>query len=98
LASALGHWARILRADDPEAYVDPESTEHVHDLPIYQLGFADDRDVGLRIGLDAITHERIRQTQLQATHDTASPAAARHEYAAARLVDVAKVIGARFRQ
>jgi hypothetical protein len=35
---------------------------------------------------------------MQATHDAASPAAARHEYAAARLVDVSKVIGARFRQ
>jgi hypothetical protein len=67
-------------------------------LPLYQLGFHDGQDVGLRIALDAITQERIRQTHMQATHDPASPAAARHEYAAARLVDVSKVIGAHFRQ
>jgi hypothetical protein len=67
-------------------------------LPIYQLGFHDGQDVGLRIALDAITGERIRQTQIQGTHDAASPAAARHHYCAGRLVDVSKVIGARFRQ
>jgi hypothetical protein len=47
--------------------------------------------------LDAITQERIRQTHIQATHDAASPAAARHEYTEARLVAVSKVIGAHFR-
>jgi hypothetical protein len=37
----------------------PESTEHIRELPIYQLGFADGRDVGFRIALDAITQERV---------------------------------------
>jgi hypothetical protein len=74
--------------------LDPE----IAALPLYQLGFHDGQDVGLRIALDAITQERIRQTHIQSTHDAASPAAARHEYAAARLVDVSRVIGARFRQ
>jgi hypothetical protein len=72
-------------------------TPEIAALPLYVEGFNAGQDVGLRIALDAITHERIRQTQIQATHDAASPAAARHEYAAARLVDVSKVIGARFR-
>ncbi len=73
-------------------------THNIAALPLYQDGFAVGRDTGLRIALDAITQERIRQTHMQATHDAASPAAARHEYAAARLVDVSKVIGARFRE
>jgi hypothetical protein len=76
----------------------PNLNPDIAALPLYQLGFHDGQDTGLRIALDAITQERIRQTHMQATHDTASPAAARHEYAAARLVDVSKVIGARFRQ
>jgi hypothetical protein len=76
----------------------PDTTANIRNLPIYVEGIHDGQDVGLRIALDAITQERIRQTHMQATHDAASPAAARHEYAAARLVDVSKVIGARFRQ
>jgi hypothetical protein len=67
-------------------------------LPIYVEGFNAGQDVGLRMALDAITQERIRQTHIQATHDAASPAAARHEYAEARLVAVSRVIGAHFRQ
>jgi hypothetical protein len=70
----------------------------VRRLPIYLAGFHDGQDTGLRIALDAITQERIRQTHMQATHDASSPAAARHEYAAPRLVDVSKVVAARFRQ
>jgi hypothetical protein len=76
----------------------PDTTHNIRALPIYVEGFQDGQDVGLRIALDQLTQERIRQTHMQATHDAASPAAARHEYAAARLVDVSKVIGARFRQ
>jgi hypothetical protein len=76
----------------------PDTTHNIRALPIYVEGFHDGQDVGLRIALDQLTQERIRQTHMQATHDAASPAAARHEYAAARLVDVSKVIGARFRQ
>jgi hypothetical protein len=73
-------------------------THNIASLPICRDGFTVGRDTGLRLALDAITQERIRQTHIQAAHDAASPAAARHEYAAARLVDVSKVIGARFRQ
>ena len=73
-------------------------TPEIAALPLYVEGFNAGQDVGLRIALDAITQERIRQTHMQATHDAASPAAARHEYAAARLVDVSKVISARFRE
>jgi hypothetical protein len=76
----------------------PDTTHNIRQLPIYQLGPHDGIHIGLRVALDAITQERIRQTNMQATHDAASPAVARHEYAAARLVDVSKVIGARFRQ
>jgi hypothetical protein len=73
-------------------------TPEIAALPLYQLGFHDGQDTGLRIALDAITQERIRQTHMQATHDTASPAAARHEYAAGRLLDVSRIIAGRFRQ
>jgi hypothetical protein len=75
----------------------PNLNPDIAALPLYQLGFHDGQD-GLRVALDAITQERIRQTHIQATYDAASPAAARHEYAAAHLVDVSKVIGAGFRQ
>jgi hypothetical protein len=76
----------------------PESTEHIRELPIYQLGFYDGRDVGLRLALDALVHERIRQTLLQDTYPGNPAEVFRHAYCAGRLVDVAKVIGARFRQ
>jgi hypothetical protein len=76
----------------------PNLNPDIAALPLYQLGFHDGQDTGLRIALDAVTQERIRQTHMQATHDAASPAAARHEYAAARLVYVSKVVAARFRQ
>ncbi len=69
-----------------------------HDLPAYQLGFADGRDVGLREALDAITAERTRQTLLQNTYPGNPAEAFRHHYCAGRLVDVSKVIAARFRQ
>jgi hypothetical protein len=78
--------------------MDPNLNPEIRDLPLYQLGLADGRDIGFQISLDAITQERVRQTTLQATHPANSPAAFRHEYAAARLVDVAKVIGDRFRE
>ncbi len=52
-------------------------------LPLYQLGFHDGQDVGLRIALDAITRERIRREQLKDAHpDSTSPAASRHDFAA----------------
>lgn len=68
----------------------------IRDLPIYQAGFSDGRDVGLREALDAITQERIRQTLLQDTYPGNEAEAFRHAYCAGRLVDVAKVLGARF--
>jgi hypothetical protein len=73
-------------------------TPEIRDLPIYQAGFADGRDVGFRIALDALTAERIRQTTLQDTYPGNEAEAFRHAYCAGRLVDVAKVIGDRFRQ
>jgi hypothetical protein len=65
-------------------------------LPLYQLDFHDGQDVGLRLALDELTQERIRQTLLQDTYPGNPAEAFRHAYAAARLVDVSKVIGARF--
>ena len=73
-------------------------TPEIRDLPIYQLGFSDGRDVGLRLALDALTQERTRQTLLQDTYPGNPAEAFRHHYCAGRLADVAKVIGARFRQ
>jgi hypothetical protein len=73
-------------------------TNETRALPLYQLGFHDGQDVGLRIALDAITQERIRQTSLQDTYPGNPAEAFRHHYCAGRLVDVSKVIGARFRQ
>jgi hypothetical protein len=73
-------------------------TPEIRALPLYLDGFAAGQDVGLRIALDAITHERIRQTSLQDTYPGNPAEAFRHHYCAGRLVDVSKVIGARFRQ
>jgi hypothetical protein len=56
------------------------------------------QDVGLRIALDALTAERIRHDRLIAAEpDSGSPVAARLSYAAAVLLDVAKVVAGRFR-
>jgi hypothetical protein len=76
----------------------PDTTHNIRALPIYVEGFNAGQDTGPRIALDAITQERIRQTQIQATHDAVSPAAARHEYAAGCLLDVSRIIAGRFRQ
>jgi hypothetical protein len=76
----------------------PDTTANIRQLPIYVEGFHAGQDVGLRIALDAITQERIRQTLLQDTYPGSPAEAFRDAYAAARLGDVAKVIGARFRQ
>jgi hypothetical protein len=64
-------------------------------LPIWQDGFARGRDVGLAIALTAITAERGHQEQLAAQHPESRLT---YVYAAGRLLDVSKVIGARFRQ
>jgi hypothetical protein len=73
-------------------------TPEIRALPLYQLGFHDGQDVGLRIALDAITQQRIRQTLLQDTYPGSPAEAFRHHYCAGRLADVSKVIGARYRQ
>ena len=52
-------------------------------LPLYQLGFHDGQDVGLRLALDELTQERIRQTLLQDTYPGNPAEAFRHAYAAA---------------
>jgi hypothetical protein len=68
-------------------------------LPLYQLGLAAGTDIGLRLALDALTAERIRQGQLAAAEpDSGSPVAARLAYTAAVLLDVTRVVAARFRQ
>jgi hypothetical protein len=76
----------------------PDTTHNIRQLPIYIEGFSAGQDVGLRIALDAITQERIRQTLLQDTYPGNPAEAFRHHSCAGRLVDVSKVIGARFRQ
>jgi len=60
-------------------------------LPIYRDGFNAGQDLGLRIALDAITAERIRQERL----DSGSQAC--RVYAEGALLAVAKVVAARFR-
>jgi hypothetical protein len=76
----------------------PNINPDIAALPLYKLGFHNGQDTGLRLALDQLTQERIRQTQMQATHDAASPAAARHEFAAGVLSTVAKRVAAIFRQ
>ena len=69
------------------------------ELPIYLDGFHAGRDVGLRIALDAITAESARQEDaaLVAALGTDSSSALPHEYAAGRLLAVARIVGATFR-
>jgi hypothetical protein len=73
-------------------------------LPLYAQGFAAGRDVGLRIGLEAIVKEADRQRDLAIIANLGVPGAAsyatatKHEYTAARLSDVATVVAVYFRQ
>jgi hypothetical protein len=64
-------------------------------LPIYQAGLSAGADIGLRIALDALTAERSRQERLMAD-DAGSDA--RRVYAGGVLLDVARAVGAVFRQ
>jgi hypothetical protein len=69
------------------------------DLPIYRDGLAVGTDIGLRLALDAIDAERVRQQQLTAADpDSKSPTAGCRAYADGRLLAVARVIAVRFRQ
>jgi hypothetical protein len=79
----------------------PNLEHTVRALPGYSIGVQHGTDIGLVIALTVITAELTRQTTPPSSPrwtprqhiDTA-----RHQYCAARLADVAKVIGARFRQ
>jgi hypothetical protein len=73
----------------------------IHDpirkLPLWQDGFAHGQHVGLRIALETILAEQANQEQT-AERRGGTPLAYGHMFAASVLLDVAKVIGARFRQ
>lgn len=74
------------------------STSLTHDpireLPIYRAGQRVGVDIGLRIALDALTAERGRQERVAAQHPDATLT---YVYAAGRLLDVTRVVAARFR-
>jgi hypothetical protein len=68
------------------------------ELPIYRDGLDIGVLIGVRLALDAVDAERVRQQQLTAADpDSKSPTAACRAYADGRLLAVAKVIAARFR-
>jgi hypothetical protein len=78
------------------SFYDQITREH----PAYRAGYRAGHDVGLRVALDIICKETANQDDLEVvaglnprTADTA-----RHAYTSARLYDVARVIGAHFRQ
>jgi hypothetical protein len=73
-------------------------TPEVRQLPLYEAGRREGRDIGLRIALDVLTKELTRQEFRVTKHDPSSASAARHVFAASILADVAKTIAARFRQ
>jgi hypothetical protein len=69
---------------------------NIRALPIYQSGFSAGVDVGLFMGLTALTAESVhQQTLAESTPDLVR--AARHGYAAAVLIHVTRVLAARFR-
>jgi hypothetical protein len=79
----------------------PNLTPDIAALPLYQLGFHNGQDVGTRVALDAICSEMNRQDDARAiavVTDPQSVTASRHEHTAGRLLAVAQIIGARFRQ
>jgi hypothetical protein len=71
--------------------------EPIRKLPLWQDGFAHGQATGLRIALETILAEQAHQEQT-AERRGGSPLAYRHMFAASVLLDVSKVIGARFRQ
>lgn len=73
----------------------PDTTDRdITQLPIYRDGFNAGRDVGLRLALDALTAERIRQDRLAAAGSRLEQIA----YADGVLLAVAKVVARCFRQ
>jgi hypothetical protein len=74
------------------------------ELSLWQDGFDVGQDVGLRLALEVVVKEHERQRGLAAIANEAGlsgessfRAAARHEYALARLSDVATVVAVYFR-
>ena len=67
--------------------------------PAYQAGFAQGRDVGLRIAIEVVVAEQTRQEDAAtvAALGTDSSAALPHEYAAGRLLLVGRIVAATFR-
>jgi hypothetical protein len=72
-------------------------THNLASLPLYQDGFAVGRDVGLRLALDQLTQERLKQERLLARLWPTSTKAARISYAEASLREVSERIAIMFR-
>ncbi len=72
-------------------------THNIASLPLYQDGFAVGRDTGLRLALDQLTQERLRQERLLAHCWPSSTKAARISYAEASLREVSKTVAGIFR-
>jgi hypothetical protein len=77
---------------------------HTRTLPLYLTGVSVGRDIGLRLALEVVVKEIDRQRDLAAIANATTPpgessfyTAARHEYALARLSDVATVVAVYFR-
>jgi hypothetical protein len=82
----------------------PNLEHTVRAMPGYNAGLAHGVDIGLRLGLETIVKEIARQRDLAViANATTTPGtgsfahASRHEYARARLSDVAGVIAVYFR-
>jgi hypothetical protein len=71
-------------------------THEIRQLPIYRAGLSAGQDIGLRIALDALTAERIRQTLAAANRSERERGP--YQFADAALVAVARVLAGRFRQ
>jgi hypothetical protein len=70
--------------------------EPIRKLPQWQDGFAHGQHLGLRIALETILAEQANQEQT-AQRRGGTPLAYRHMFAAYVLLDVSKVVAARFR-
>jgi hypothetical protein len=73
-------------------------TNEIRQLPLFIAGFNDGQDVGLRLALDQLTQERLKQERLLARLYPTSTKAARISYAEASLRAVSKRVAALFRQ
>jgi hypothetical protein len=68
--------------------------------PAYVAGFTQGRDVGIRTALDVVVAEMARQEDAAITggsDSTRHVSAGNHAYAAGRLHEVARTVGAAFR-